>query len=225
VRLSIWLSTLALCASLPAGELLTPGEQVQRELSDALAKRRFDDAVRLLGEVGGLYRYPASQVEARALLALAASATRSESPAVAQAALRAVGGTGAEEAAAILKPFLRSRDPLALSAVQAAGRLRHESLIPPLLDLAKSAADATVADQALFSLGAYASSPPSVRRRVTERVLSLCQSISRNRQRWRRLRAPGLRALQRLMGRRLNSVQQFTDWWKFAKGKKDPFTK
>ena len=162
--------------------------------------------------------------EAKALLDLAAKAARHKNPAIAHAALQAVGATRAPEGAAILKPYLRSKEPLALAAVQAAGKLRHDTLIPSLLDLAKTSSNLTAADQALFALGAYCDSALAVRKRVTERVLSLCQSISRNRKRWRRLRAPGLRALQRLMARRLNSLQQFSDWWKFRKGSKNPFS-
>lgn len=224
MRHSTCVLILALCASLRAGDLLTPGEQVLFELRAALAAGNADAAKKLLTEVGGLYRYPASQDEARALLALAAEAARHKNPVIARAALHAVGATGAPEGAAVLKTYLRSKSPLAMAAVQAAGRLRHDSLIPLLLDLAKTSADKTTADQALFALGEYCGAAVGVRKRVTERVLSLCQSISRNRRRWRRLRAPGLRALQRLMGRRLNSVQQFSDWWRFRKSAKDPFS-
>ena len=221
---STFVSILALCASLYGGDLLTPGEQVLKELRGALTAGDADAAKKLLTEVGGLYRYPASQHEARALLALAAEAARDKNPVIARAALQAVGATGAPEGAAVLKTHLRSKSTLALAAVQAAGKLRHETLIPLLLDLAKTSADLTTADQALFALGEYCGATVDVRKRVTERVLPLCQSISRNSNRWRRLRGPGLRALQRLMARRLNSLQQFSDWWRFRKGSKDPFS-
>lgn len=221
---STFVSILALCASLHGGDLLTPAEQVLKELRTALTAGDADAAKQLLTEVGGLYRYPANRDEARALLALAAAAARDKDPAIARAALQAVGATGAPEGAAVLKSHLRSKSPLALAAVQAAGKLRHETLIPLLLDLARTSADLTTADQALFALGEYCGAAVDVRKRVTERVLPLCQSISKNRNRWRRLRAPGLRALQRLMARRLNSLQQFFDWWRFRKGSKDPFS-
>jgi hypothetical protein len=223
VRISCSLPILALCTFCLAGELLTPGEQVLKDLAVALGVGDSEAAVPLLGEVGSLYRYPASRAESASLLKMAISATRHENQAIAVAAVKALGASGASDAAAALKPFLRAREPLVLPSVLAAGRLGHEILIAPLADLAKSSGNVTVADQAYFALGAYQASSISVRRRVTEKVLSLCQTASRNRGRWRRLRAPALRALQRLIGRRLNSVQQFSDWWRHVKTRKDPF--
>ena len=68
-----------------------------------------------------------------------------------------------------------------------------------------------------------------MRREIHSAILSMPallpyrQSLSRQRQPWRRPRAPGLRALQRLLGRRMNSVQHFTDWWEAVKDNPDPF--
>ena len=110
-----------------------------------------------------------------------------------------------------------------LAAVQAAGRLRAQSLVPRLRELARKSANMTVADQAFMALSEFCRAPIPVRKKVTEGVLADCQSLTRNKRRWRRLRAPGLRALQRLIGRRMNSVGQFAAWWKVAKTRKDPF--
>lgn len=224
----IVLVLLALPAS-GADELLTPGEQVQRELRAALAAKDDDKAVDLLAEVGGLYRYPASAAEAQALLKLAAEAARSGSSRVAVAALRALGDSGAREAATHIEPFLRGLKPAAgekarmVAAVQAAGRLREPGLVTPLLKLAKGSSDLTVAERAFFALGEYAASDVALRKSTAARTLDICQSASRQRARWRRLRAPALRALQELIGRRLNTVTAFTDWWKVIKDRKDPF--
>jgi len=182
--------------------------------------------VRLLGEVGGLYRFPATRAEAAALLALAGRATHSTDPAIAAAALRAVGETGASEAVELLKPFLRARTGQRLqatAAIRAAGTLRRPALVAPLVDLAKTSSDLVLADQALLALGEYCRAETAMRKRVTDRTLSICSATRKNRRRWRRLRAPGLRALQRLVGRRLNSVPQFADFWRFRKAQRDPF--
>jgi hypothetical protein len=222
------LALLALPAS-AADELLTPGEQVQRELRAALAARNEDRAVALLAEVGGLYRYPASEAEAEALLRLAAEAARVRSSRIAVAALRALGETGSRKAAAHVEPFLRDLKPAAgeearmVAAIQAAGQLREPGLVTPLLKLAKGSSDLVVAEQAFFALGEYAATDVALRKSVADRTLAVCEQASRRRGRWRRLRAPGLRALQQLIGRRLNSVTMFEIWWKVAKDRKDPF--
>jgi len=212
------------CAAL-AGDLLTPGEQVLAELDAALAAADAERAVPLLREVGGLYRYPASADEAAALLKLAGRATRADDVAIARAAVEALGETHSKDAAPFLDPFLRGGDPaLMVSAVQAAGRLRLTSHIPALLKLAHKGSDLTVADQALGALGEYCAAHKGVRKGVTDKLLSTSRSLRGNRKRWRRLRAPAIRSLQRLTGQRMNSVQMFTDWWKVAKTRKDPFT-
>lgn len=229
MRRPLLLLLLLALPAISADELLTPGEQVQRELRAALAAGDEDAAVALLAEVGGLYRYPASPAEAEALLRLAAEAARAPSSRIAVAALRALGDTGSHKAAAHIEPFLRGLKPASgqkgrmVAAVQAAGRLRVPALVTPLLKLAKGSSDLTIAEQAFFALGEYAASDVALRKSVAERVLDVCTYVSRRRGRWRRLRAPGLRALQQLIGRRLNTVTMFTDWWKVAKDRKDPF--
>jgi len=225
------LGVFGLLASVPAAgeELLTPGEAVLRELARARAAGDHETAVERLREVGDLYRYPASEAEAKRLLEAAADAARAEELRVAVAAWRALGRTrsaaAAEHVARALKTprLIPAGTPALVAAVQAAGRIRHRSLYPPLLRLAKSGRHPTVSDQALFALGEYGRSDPSMRRKVFEEVLDLCPSLMRSRKRWRRLRAPALRALQILSGRRMNSVAMFEDWWNAAKSRPDPF--
>ncbi|MHC4579016.1 MAG: HEAT repeat domain-containing protein [Planctomycetota bacterium] len=217
---------MCLTAVALAQELLTPGEQVLRELGDALVAADEERSVRLLAEVAELYRYPASPAEAAALLKLAGAATRAESPAVAAAALRTLGRSGAPAAMAHVEPLLRTvkpppgRERVMLAAVEAAGRLRPPALVPALLRLAQKCPDLTIAGQALAALGEFHRAETSLRLQVAGKVLDLCQAARRRRARWQRLRAQGLRALQRLMGRKLNSVPQFTDWWRHARKKK-----
>jgi hypothetical protein len=217
--------------SAAAQDLLTPGEQVLRELRLALSLGKPDDAVRLLGEVGGLARYPASPEEARALVELAGKATaRKHGRTVVLSALQALGEAALPEGAEYLLPFLQSVKPrpeereFTLIAVRSAGLLRSPRLLIRLVELARKSPDVTLADQALAALSEYRSAPVDLRRQVTDKVLEICQSISRRRDRWRRLRAPGLRALQRLVGRRLNSVAQFALWWKAVRDAEDPFS-
>ena len=216
-----------LIAAAGAQELLTPGEQVIRELRAALDKPDDARAAALLFELGEIYRYPASEAEAASLLALAVEAARSKRPRVVVAALEALAETGAPAARTHLEPFLRTvrkgEERIVLAAVRAAGRLRAPSLIPYLLHLGKGSPDLTIADQALRALGAFCKSDAAIRRRVTRETLALCQSLARKRGRWNRLRAPGLRALQRLTARKLNSLQMFSDWWRQAKTRKNPF--
>lgn len=212
-----------------AEDLLTPGEQVQRELAAALGAQDHERTVLLLAEVGGLCRYPASPAEAQALVRLAGEASRAKEPTVVVAALAALAKSGMRQAAPHVEKFLRGAKPpkgqerIALAAVHAAGRLRVAELVPDLLKLAQKSSDLTVADQAFDALGEFCRSERALRKQVTEKVLSACNSLRRQRARWRRLRAPGLRALQRLMNRRLNSVPHFQDWWKAVKDRKDPF--
>jgi hypothetical protein len=215
--------------SLPAQELLTPGEQVLRDLRVALKAGKVEQCVALLGEVGELHRFPASADEAKALLRAAADATRDRNQTVVVAALGALGATGAPAAGAHIEPFLRAARPAAgqeramVAAVRAAGSLRLQAHVPALLKLAHKCPDLTVAEQALHALGGYCASASAPRKQVTGKVLDVCQSLRRRRARWRRLRAPGLRALQRLTGRKLNRVGQFADWWAYAKTLRDPF--
>jgi hypothetical protein len=143
--------------------------------------------------------------------------------------LRALGATGAPAAGAHIEPFLRAARPAAgqeramVAAVRAAGRLRLQAHVPALLKLAQKCPDLTVAEQALHALGGFCTVSSAQRKQVTGKVLEVCQSLRRRRARWRRLRAPGLRALQRLTGRKLNRVSQFADWWGYAKTQRDPF--
>lgn len=226
-RISASTSWLLACVALAgAQELLTPGEQVLRELRSSLDKTDTARTVALLAEVGGLYRYPASPAEAAALLKLAGEASRAKDNDIVVAALRALAGTGARGAGDHVVRHLKSAKgpkPVTLAALRAAGRLRLAALVPDLLKLAQKSPDLTVADQAFAALGEFCRAETALRRQVVEKVLGVCQSLSRRRARWNRLRAPGLRALQRLVGRRMNSVQHFTDWWKAVKDEKDPF--
>jgi len=193
-------------------------------LSRALAEGREKEAVALLEEVGALYRFPASPDEAQALLRQASEALRASSPQIQAAALDALGHTGAEAAAAVVEPFLRSpkQDAVGYAALRAAGRIRAPLLAPGLLRIAARAEEPLLAEQALAALGDYCHAPTELRKQVVQRTLDLCDSLSRKRA-WERLRAPGLRALQRLLGRRMNSVDQFADWWRAYRGEKDPF--
>jgi hypothetical protein len=217
--------------SAAAEELLTPGEQVLRELRLALSLGRSEEAVRLLAEVGGLVRYPASPKEALALVELSGKATaRKHGQAVNLGALRALGEAERPEGAPFLVPFLQSVKPrpedreLVFAALRSAGLVRSPRLVARLVELARKSPDLTLADQALMALSEYRSAPVDLRRRVTDKVLEICQSTSRRSLRWARLQAPGLRALQRLIGRRLNSVPMFQAWWKAVRDRKDPFS-
>ncbi len=216
---------LLLCAALCAAEeLATPGEQVCGALARALASGSEESAVALLDEVGGLYRFPASPDEAQALLRQTSEALRSPSARVQAAALDALGQTGAEAAAPIVEPYLRSpkQDAIGFAALRAAGRIRAPLLAPGLLRVAARTEEPLLAEQALAALGDFCLAPAELRKQVVQRTLDLCDSLSRKRA-WDRLRAPGLRALQRLLGRRMNSVDQFADWWRAYRGEKDPF--
>jgi len=221
------MALLACVAVAAAQELLTPGEQVLRELDAALAASDDDLAARLLAEAGELYRFPASPAEAQALLDALGGASRSKRGAVVVAALDALAATGAPGARTYVEPHLRTvrrgEEPIVLAAVRAAGQLRAPALIPALLDLARQGNDLTIAEQALLALGEYRDAGSEVRGRVLKEVLATCQTLEKRRDRWNRLRAPGLRALQMLSGRRMNSVAMFADWWRFAKARKDPW--
>jgi len=216
-----------LCAAAGADELLTPGEEVLRALAKAADDDR--DKVDLLREATELYRYPASKKEAASLFEAAGKATRSKNPYVRLAAVRAVASMGDPRAAALIEPFLREKDPTPeerpglLAAIEASGRLHVATLIPPLLALAKSGKDPTIADQALLALGRFHALPTRERKSLMDKVLVLAKSMQRSRRRWNRMRAPALRCLQLLTGRKLNSVDLFVDWWKVAKDRKQPF--
>jgi len=220
-----WIALL--CATVAAEELLTPGEEVLRALESAAEGSR--EQIALLREATELYRYPATAAEAEALFAAAGKATRSKNPEVRLAAVRAISSMGGAKAAAIIEPFLREtapspeERPALLTAIQAAGRLHAPTLIPSLLALAKSGKDPTIADQALLALGQFHKLPVRERKALVEKVLALTKSMSRNRRKWNRMRAPGLRCLQMLTGHKLNSVDLFAEWWKVAKDQKNPF--
>lgn len=226
---------LLLCCALVAWPafadepLRTPGEQVLDALRDALAKGETARAEALLTEAGELYAWPASTRERDQLFEAIAAATRAPQPAVCCAALRALGATGSPKAAEQVEPFLRELrtgadgESVAIAAVRAAGRLRHRSLVAPLVKLAQKSSHMTVADQALLALGEWCREPDAARKQVVEKVLSTTNSLRRDRRRWNRLRAPALRALQRLCDRKLNSYQMFLNWWKHAKTTRRPF--
>ena len=209
--------------------LRTPGEQVLHALRGALGRSDDAAAVALLREVGGLVRYPASPKEAAALLKVAGEASKSKRVPVVIAALGALGDTRAAAAAVHVEPFLRAAKPapgeekIMVAAVRAAGRLRASVAIPALIKLASKSPDVTIADQSFGALGEFCGADDALRKNVTNKVLAACQLLSRKRSKWNRLRAPGLRALQRLTGRKLNTVTQFTDWWRHAKTLKHPF--
>lgn len=216
-----------LLAAAAAEELLTPGEQVHRELSLALAKGDAALAVPLVEEAADLYLAPCTPEEAVALLSLLGAATKSADKAIAAAALGALGRTGAPGAAEYVEPFLRAvrkgEEGLVVAAAEAAGRLAAGNLIPNLLDLGRDCTDLAVAERALLALGGYARAAPDVRERAFKETLGLAQLLSKRAQRWPRLQWPALRALQRISGKRLNSVEQFADWWRHAKSRKAPF--
>jgi hypothetical protein len=221
------LALAGLLAVAAAEDLLTPGEQVQRELSAALAAADALRAVALLEEAADLYLHPCTAAEAESLLSLLGAAAKSADQAIAAAALHALGRTGAPAAAAHVEPFLRGvkkgEEGLVVAAAEAAGRLAAGNLIPNLLDLGRDCPDLVVAEQALLALGGYAKADRDVRERAFRETLQVAQILSKRAQRWQRLQWPALRALQRLSGKRLNSVEQFSDWWRVAKSKKDPF--
>jgi hypothetical protein len=217
---------LLACAG-AAEELPTPGEQVIAELRDALAAGDAARAKPLLEEAAELHRYPLAPAEAESLLALLGSASRAADRAIAVAAVRALGSTGAAAAAPWLEPLLRAakkgEEAMCVAAVEAAGRIAAGPLLPALLDLAREGADLAVAERALLAVGGYASEARDLRERAFREALQLAQLLSKRGPRWRRLEWAGLRALQRLSGKRLNTVEQFADWWRHAKARKDPF--
>lgn len=214
-------------AAAAAEDLLTPGEQVHRELSAALAAADAARAAPLLEEAADICLQPCTAAEAESLLALLGAAARSGDSAIAAGALHALGRTGAPAAAAHVEPFLRAvkkgEEGLVIAAAEAAGRLAAGNLIPNLLDLGRDCPDLVVAEQALLALGGYAKAAKDVRERAFRETLQVAQILSKRAQRWQRLQWPALRALQRLSGKRLNSVEQFSDWWRHAKVRKDPF--
>jgi hypothetical protein len=217
----------ALAGGAVAEELLTPGEQVHAELSAALSAADPARALPLLEEAADLYLNPCTPAEAEALLALLGSATRSPDVAIAAAAVAALGRTAAAPVAAIVEPLLKTpkkgEEKIVIAALGAAGKLAAPNLIPGLLDLGRDCPDLVASEQALLALGGYGRAGGEVRGRVFREVLQVAQLLSKRPQRWQRLKWPALRALQRLSGQRLNSVEQFADWWRVAKTRKDPF--
>ncbi|MGQ0613519.1 MAG: hypothetical protein ACT4PV_07280 [Planctomycetaceae bacterium] len=224
---------MMLLLALWAGELRTPVEEALVEL--AAAQREGDQvgAARLLAELGELYPFAASDEERHALVAALGEGAKSRDRAAATAAVRGLGATGSDEAVAHVEPFLRSLAvvaeelPLRIEAVRAAGALHAPALLMPLLHLARKCEETTLAEQAFFALGDYCRAPAQLRAQAVARVLeagtALERPSGREAARARRLRAPMLRALQRLVGRPLNTVEQFADWWAAVKEKKDPF--
>ncbi|HEX5135702.1 MAG TPA: hypothetical protein VFY93_01930 [Planctomycetota bacterium] len=210
-----------------AEDLLTPGEQVAKELSAALTAEDATEAVPLIEEAADIYLQPCGAAEAASLLSLLGTAAKSAKKEIAAAALRALGRTGSAAAVPLVEPFLRAvkkgEEPLAIAAAEAAGRLAAGNLIPNLLDLGRDCPDLVVAEQALLALGGYVRAERDVRERAFREVLSVAQTLSKKPPRWQRLEWPCLRALQRLSGKRLNSVEQFADWWRVAKSRKEPF--
>jgi HEAT repeat protein len=204
-------------------ELLTPGEIVLAELAR-------DPTPVLLKEAAEIYRFPYSEAERAALFEAIGRASKDKRIKVRVAALLALAETGNEKAGPLIEPHLREKNPspeekqVLLTAVDAVGRLKISSLIPSLMQLAKSSKDMTVADQALLAIGRFHDSNPRERKALVEKVLALAKSLKRSRGRWRRLSAPTLRCLQLLTGMQLNTVELFAAWWKVAKEKKDPFT-
>jgi hypothetical protein len=95
--------------------------------------------------------------------------------------------------------------------------------VAPLVKLATKSSHLTVAEQAFLALGEWCREPDGARKQAVEKVLSAANSTRRQRSRWNRLRAPALRALQRLCGRKLNSYDMFLAWWKHAKTTRKPF--
>jgi hypothetical protein len=219
---------LALLATAAAAqELRTPGEQVIAELREALAAGDATRALPLLEEAAEIHRHPCGPAEAEALLALIGSATHAADPGLVVAAVRALGRTGAPAAAPWLLPLLRpakkGEERLCVAAVEAAGQLAAGALLPGLLDLAREGTDPAVAERALLAIGGYARSERDLRERAFRETLQLAQLVSKRAARWHRLAWAALRALQRLSGKRMNSVEQFADWWRHAKARKDPF--
>lgn len=224
---SLALALLLSVVGAPADDLLTPGEQVHADLAAALAAADAARAAPLCEEAAEIYLHPCTAAEADSLLSLLGTATKSADSAIIVAALHALGRTASPAAAPLVEPFLRSakkgEEQVVIAALDTAGRLAAPNLIPDLLDLARDCPDLVVAEQALLALGGYEAAAGDVRERAMRETLSIAQLVSKRGQRWRRLQWPSLRALQRLSGRKLNSVEQFTDWWRVAKTRKNPF--
>ncbi len=227
------MTLLLLLLGLGAMELRTPVEEALVELGAAQREGDAAAAARLLAELGELHAFTASDAERHAIVAALGEGAKSRDRTAATAALRGLGATGSEEAVAHLEPFLRSlvvvaeELPLRIEAVRAAGALHAPSLLMPLLHLARKCEETTVAEQAFLALGDYCRAAVPLRAQAVAKVLeagiALERASGREAVRARRLRAPMLRALQRLVGRPLNSTEQFADWWAAVKERKDPF--
>ena len=228
-------AVVLVCAgSLPAQELRTPGEEVLEEIYAARVLNDEAALAKSLREAGEIHRYPASEQEARALLEAVLPSLRARTDLVVIAALDALTRIAAEDTGREIEPFLRtfkpelSELPRYLAALRAAAAVRAPVLVAPLLNVARKCDDITVAGQALMALSSYHLAPPALRRQVVSKTLEAASSLSRGqgrarRARWFALRPSALRALQLLVGRKLNSVDQFSDWWKIAKTKEDPW--
>lgn len=221
-------------APLGAQELRTPGEEVLEEIYAARALNDEAALAKSLREAGEIHRYPASEQEARALLEAVLPSLKSRADQVVIAALDALTRMAAEETGREIEPFLRSFKPdrtelpRYLAALRAAAAVRAAVLVAPLLNVARKCEDITVAGQAWMALSSYHATPPALRKQVVSKALDAASSLSRSqgrgrRTRWVALRPSAVRALQLLVGRKLNSVEQFADWWRIAKSLKDPW--
>jgi len=217
-------------------ELETPGQEVLREIAESSAAGRNAKWAGLLNEAADLHAYPASAGEAEALRHAAATALAAESERVLLAAIRAVGRMRHlavdKEIAVFLRPLKPSgvETERLLAAIEAAARMHTPALLAPLSRQARQGEHMVVAEQAWKAIGAYEMAPMESRRAATDTALQGAESLARGsgkkkRARWRRLRAPALRALQRLIGRKLNTVAQFGDWWRIARKRDDPWAR
>ena len=228
------LLVLLLSGWLAAQELRTPGEEVLEEIYAARALNDEAALAKSLREAGEIHRYPAGEREARALLDAVLPSLKARADQVVIAALDALARMAAEETGREIEPFLRSFKPglpelpRYLAALRAAAAVRAPVLVAPLLNVARKCEDITVAGQAWMALSSYHAAPPALRKQVVSKTLEAASALSRGQGRARRarrfaLRPSALRALQLLVGRKLNSVEQFSDWWKIAKTRKDPW--
>jgi hypothetical protein len=219
---------------LPAQELRTPGEEVLEEIYAARALNDEAALARSLREAGEIHRYPASEREARKLLEAVLPSLKARADQVVIAALDALTRMAAEETGREIEPFLRSFKPELsvlpryLAALRAAAAVRAPVLVAPLLNVARKCEDITVAGQAWMALSSYHAAPVALRKQVVSKMIEAASALSRGqgrarRARWFAMRPPALRALQLLVGRKLNSVDQFSDWWKIAKTQKNPW--
>ncbi|MEE8107030.1 MAG: hypothetical protein V3T86_15955 [Planctomycetota bacterium] len=215
-------------------ELETPGEEVLREIAESSGAGRYAKWAGLLNEAADLHAHPASAAEAEALRQAAAAALATKSERVLLAAIRAVGRMRHvavdKEIAVMLRPLKPTgvETERLLAAIEAAGRMHTPPLLTPLSKQARQGEHMVAAEQAWKAIGAYERTPTDLRRAAADKALEGAESLARGsgkkkRARWRRLRAPALRTLQRLIGRKLNTVAQFADWWRIARKQEDPW--